>query len=132
MNRLKALDKSIQNLMRVYELQKINKDEEIVLFLRVSTIKCFELCFELSWKNIKDVCIFSGIECTNSPRYILKIAYSESWLENIDIWLEYLELKNKASHIYNEKIINEIINNITSFLINIQNLRNKLLLILTT
>jgi len=98
---------------RVKELEKCLKKFEEVLniekndIVRDSAIKRFELCFELSWKVIKDYLNKEGILC-RSPRSCIKEAFSIGLIENEDEWLDILEDKNLSVHTYDEELAEEL------------------------
>lgn len=64
-------------------------------------IQRFEYTFELFWKTLKRVLAFKG-KTVNSPRETFREAAAENLIDGPTIWFEYLELRNLASHTYNE------------------------------
>ncbi|HDL15131.1 MAG TPA: nucleotidyltransferase, partial [Euryarchaeota archaeon] len=58
------------------------------------TIKRFELCYELSWKLIKEVMANQGIICKN-PRDCFKQAFINDLISDEDIWLKMIEDRNE-------------------------------------
>lgn len=79
------------------------KDE----FLRDSSIKRFELAFDLSWKTIKAYLEDQGIFCT-SPVGCFKEAYHQKLIEFDEQWLELTKTRNKTVHTYDEKLAEEV------------------------
>jgi len=63
------------------------------------TIKRFELCYELSWKLIKEYLADMGIICKN-PRDCFKSAFSNNLIDNEDTWLKMIEDRNYLVHTY--------------------------------
>jgi len=94
----KALDRLIDVLER-----DIKKDDVFV----DATMQRFEFTFELSWKLLKDVLAFEGVE-TKTPRDCIKEAYQKEAIEDGEGWLKMLEDRNKTTHVYDEKQIMEI------------------------
>ncbi|NPA54442.1 MAG: nucleotidyltransferase [Aquificae bacterium] len=98
---------------RVAELEKCLKKFEEVLniekndIVRDSAIKRFELCFELSWKTLKDFLNKEGLFC-RSPRSCVKEAFSIGLIENEEVWLDILEDRNLSIHTYNEELAEEL------------------------
>ncbi|WP_029522247.1 HI0074 family nucleotidyltransferase substrate-binding subunit [Persephonella sp. KM09-Lau-8] len=98
---------------RLSEFKKCLKKFEEVLSLekndvvRDSAIKRFELCFELSWKTLKDFLEKEGILC-RSPRSCLKEAFSMGLIQNEDEWLSILEDRNLSVHTYDEALAEEL------------------------
>ncbi|EKD27536.1 MAG: nucleotidyltransferase substrate binding protein, HI0074 family [uncultured bacterium] len=89
-NALKRLDKVLK--------EDITKTDAII----DATIQRFEFTFELSWKLLKDILSYNGIEALN-PRSTIKEAYQQKIIEDGDSWIQMLEDRNKTSHIYDEK-----------------------------
>lgn len=71
----------------------------------------FEICFEQSWKAMKEILEFNGVPegQTGSPRQILKSAYQAGMIKNEDIWLEALRSRNNVAHAYNYAIAMDIV-----------------------
>lgn len=63
------------------------------------TIKRFELCYELSWKLIKEYLADTGIIC-NNPRDSFKSAFANNLIDNEDTWLKMIEDRNYLVHTY--------------------------------
>jgi len=63
------------------------------------TIKRFELCYELSWKLIRESLANQGIIC-NSPRNCFKQAVANDLISNEDVWLKMIEDRNELVHLY--------------------------------
>ncbi len=98
---------------RLSEFKKCLKKFEEVLSLEKndvlidSAIKRFELCFELSWKTLKNFLEKEGILC-RSPRSCLKEAFSMGLIQNEDEWLSILEDRNLSVHTYDETLAEEL------------------------
>ena len=71
----------------------------------------FEICFEQSWKAMKEILEFNGVPegQTGSPRQILKSAYQAGMIKNEDIWLEALRSRNNVAHAYNYAVAMDIV-----------------------
>ncbi len=67
-----------------------------------ATIQRFEFSFELSWKLMRAVLNYNGIEA-ESPRVVVKEAFKLKIIQNGEDWIDMLEDRNKTSHIYDEK-----------------------------
>lgn len=74
---------------------------------RDGVIQRFEYAFELLWKTLKLYLNYEGIECF-SPRSCIKEAFRRGLIEDVELLLEMLEDRNRTSHIYEEKIAEEI------------------------
>ncbi|MDR2171349.1 MAG: nucleotidyltransferase substrate binding protein [Planctomycetaceae bacterium] len=95
--RLENLNRSFKH----FELAcKQNHYSELEL---AGLIKSYELTFELCWKTLKDYLQNDGIDA-KTPREIIKKSYQVALIENVDQWLEALDVRNQFSLIYDEQI----------------------------
>lgn len=74
-------------------------------------VALYEICFEQSWKMMKEVLSDHGYEesATGSPKTILKTAYSAGMINDEDKWLKALAARNNVSYAYNREIAADII-----------------------
>lgn len=80
--------------------------------LRDGLIQRFEFTFELAWKTLKSIFEDEGLIGLNSPKTVLKEAYSAGLIKDEELWLTMLKDRNATTHIYSEKKAIEICNNI--------------------
>ncbi len=71
--------------------------------VRDGVIQRFEFCTELAWKTVREYLIEQGYTDINSPKSVMKTAFSDGLLTNENGWLEILESRNITSHVYDEK-----------------------------
>ena len=66
----------------------------------------YEICFEQSWKMMKEILEEHGYEegATGSPKIILKTAYKAGMIKDEELWLRALQARNNVSHSYNKNI----------------------------
>lgn len=71
----------------------------------------YEICFEQSWKMMKDILETHGYECaiTGSPKLIIKTAYQASMILDEDMWLAALLARNNVTHSYNRAVALDIV-----------------------
>jgi nucleotidyltransferase substrate binding protein (TIGR01987 family) len=74
-------------------------------------VALFEICFEQSWKAMKEILELHGIgeKKIGSPKMIIKQAFAAGIIDDETLWLEALTARNDVSHSYNEEIALEII-----------------------
>ena len=77
------------------------------VIVRDATIQRFEYCFELLWKMLKKALKIDGIE-VNSPRQVLRKAFENGYIDDIDVWFEMLEDRNLTSHTYDPIIADKV------------------------
>ena len=82
---------------------------------RDGIIQRFEYCVEISWKSAKKVLEFHEQE-TDTPRNIIRELAKMNWINNPDEWIEFLEARNKTSHLYHEEVANELFKLVPVFL----------------
>lgn len=124
MKRYISFCKSIDNLEESYKLNEPYSIVEIVGILRL-----FQICFEQSWKLMKEVLENYGRFAvrTGSPREIIKIAYQCDMVKNQEAWLEILESRNILAHTYSDEQSLNVIKSIKSDYISVfEELKNEL------
>ena len=96
MKKFENFCKALKNLELAAEQESYSPLEE------TGFVAMFEICFEQSWKLLKEILKREGIDesKTGSPRQILKSAYGAGILSDEKIWLEILEDRNILSHVY--------------------------------
>lgn len=111
-------DKFISAVSRLEEA--INDYETVKLAsVRDGVIQRFEFCTELAWKTVREYLSEQGYADINSPKAVMKTAFSDGLLNNEQGWLDILESRNITSHVYDEKTAEEIFKNIKSTYINL-------------
>jgi len=95
---------------------------------RDGAIQRFEYSFELSWKTLKTVLEYLGVEDCKSPRKALQAGLIQGFInaKDQDIWLIMLEDRNQTTHIYHEEVANSIFNHIQEYLQLMLSLKEKL------
>ncbi len=89
-------------------------------FVQDSVIQRYEFTFELFWKVGKFYLEIQWIQ-VNSPRAVMKSLYEIGVIDDVDLFLDMMEVRNLSSHIYDEEKSNEIYDFITK---NYQHLYN--------
>lgn len=79
---------------------------------KAGTIQFFEICFELSWKVLKDYLNDQGFADLKYPREVIKKAFEVELIEDGETWLEALQNRNLTAHTYDEKIADKVVGDI--------------------
>ena len=81
---------ALENLKDIY-----NYEEPYSNVVLTGLTALYGICFEQSWKAIKEILEDSGFvkEKTGSPKQVLKTAYQAGIIEDEGIWLEALSSK---------------------------------------
>ena len=70
-------------------------------------IQRFEFCFELSWKLMKAVSDYEGVE-VNSPRAAIRQSFQAQLIDDAEAWLDMLEKRKISAHVYDTETALEI------------------------
>ena len=120
---MKPYDNKLNNFIKVLHkleeglLQYDGKNE----LLRDGLIQRFELTFELAWKTLKEVFEDEGLIGLNSPKSVLREAFSTGLIKDEKLWINMLKDRNLTSHMYSESISIEIGKNIKDKYVNALN-----------
>ena len=112
---MERLSNKVQNLVKA-----VNRLEEALIELRLSdssvvqdgVIQRFEFTTELAWKAAREYLIDQGFVDLNSPKAVMKEAFSSGLIADAENWVEILSDRNLTSHIYQEELAVEISNRI--------------------
>ncbi len=88
-------EKAFLNLKEAVAIAKTDLDID-------GTIKRFELCYELSWKLIKEYLADKGLIVKN-PRDTFREAVKNGIIENEEGWMEMIEDRNFLVHTYSSE-----------------------------
>jgi nucleotidyltransferase substrate binding protein (TIGR01987 family) len=73
-------------------------------FIRDSTIQRFEFCIQLAWKTSKKI---MGTT-TAAPKDVIREMAQSAYIENVDIWLKAIDMRNLSSHTYKEDLAEKV------------------------
>lgn len=92
---------SLKNMKEIYNYSELY--DNVVL---TGLVGLYEICFEQSWKMMKEILEFHGYEegATGSPKIILKTAYKAGMIKDESLWLQGLQARNNVPHSYNQNI----------------------------
>lgn len=99
---------ALENLQEIYDFE-----EPYSNVILTGLVGLYEICFEQSWKAMKEMLFGSGIEtaATGSPKAIIKEAYSNGMIQDEHLWLNALADRNNVAHAYNHAIAKDIVQN---------------------
>lgn len=105
--------KKFENFCRALENLEIgaNLPEPLNIAEETGIIALFEICFEQSWKVLKEILEMQGLnpERIASPKKIFDLAYSAGILSEEEIWIEILQTRNILIHTYDAEKSSETI-----------------------
>lgn len=110
--------KALENLKQIE-----NYSEPFDTVTETGLVALFEICFEQSWKAMKEVLEYHGYDDskTGSPRMIIKLAFSAGMIKDEEAWLSALSSRNDVTHSYNEEIALGIIRRTSDLFLDIFN-----------
>lgn len=114
---MSRLEERIENFNRAFEIfnnavKAYNQEKENIL-MHMALVQAYEVCFELSWKVLKDYLAENGI-LVYMPKEVIKEAFNKNVIENGQIWIDMLDARNATSHEYKMDKINLILEKISS------------------
>ena len=105
--------KKYENFCKALDnLEMINQYEEPYDTVTLTgLVGLYEVCFEQSWKAMKEILDSQGFEesKTGSPKKVLKTAFEAGMIAEEDNWLDALQARNNVAHSYNESIALDIV-----------------------
>ncbi len=97
--RYQNFHKAYMSFVRIYqEHAKVHSETN-----EMALIQAFEFTFELSWKLLKTYLELEGI-ITKSPRQAIKHAFQQEIIEEGDIWLQAMAVRNETVHTYDDAV----------------------------
>jgi nucleotidyltransferase substrate binding protein (TIGR01987 family) len=99
---------SIEPLLQAFEKFEQFRLNDKTEQERAGIIKSFEYCFELSWKVMKRLLSERGI-VVNSPKETFRQAAAEGFINDLDLWFDFLEKRNLTSHVYSVEYADAVI-----------------------
>ena len=106
---MKKFDNYVSALENLKEIYKYDEPYENVVL--TGLVALFEICFEQSWKAMKEILEDNGFaeSATGSPKQIIKLAYRAGMIKDEDKWLDALVSRNNVAHAYKKEIALDII-----------------------
>lgn len=86
--------------------------------IRDGVIQRFEFTYELAWKTTKLYLEDSGIVDVNSPKAVIKEAFSQKLITDEKTWLLMLNDRNMTSYMYKKEMAEDIAERISNLYIN--------------
>lgn len=122
---LERLDTFKNAIGRLAEVIDLSNQRKLNQFECDSLIKRFEFSFEMAWKLMMSYEKENGVAVLHGSKDVVRQAYSMSIIENGEAWLEMIDDRNKTSHLYDEEmaadVIDEIIQTYYPLFIELQN-----------
>lgn len=97
---------ALNNLAEIYKYEE--PYENVVL---TGLVTYYSLCFEQSWKAMKEILEDQGFSegRTGSPKQVIKTAFRAEMIKDEELWLDALNARNNVAHAYNRDIAQDIV-----------------------
>ncbi len=99
-------------IARLCEIVDIYKQRPLNSFENDSLIKRFEFTYEMAWKLMMSYEKENGITELMGSKDVVRRAFAMSLIENGETWLEMIDDRNKTSHLYDEEMAEDVIDDI--------------------
>lgn len=114
---MNRLEERIENFNRAFKIFNdavcsYNQDTNNIL-MHMALVQAYEVCFELSWKVLKDYLAQNGV-IVYLPKEVIKEAFNKHVISNGQTWIDMLDARNATSHEYKMDKINIILEKISS------------------
>lgn len=99
--RFKNFERAVGELEKACLVDKPSKLE------RAGLVQFFEMSMELAWKTLKDYIEDKG-KVIHAPKDVIKQAFQDELISDGTLWLKALEDRNLSSHLYDEKLADQL------------------------
>ncbi|MBS0626814.1 MAG: nucleotidyltransferase substrate binding protein [Verrucomicrobia bacterium] len=98
----------VKALIELGEAVKLSKTRTLSKLEKQGLIQCFEYTYELAWKTLKDFLENQGVIDLFGAKETIREAFKSGLIINGEIWMQMIKSHNQTSHLYDEKISEEI------------------------
>lgn len=104
---IEQFERTVNNLKEVLGRLETAGDDRAVF--RDSAIQRFEIAFDVCWKTLKETLRQEyGVEAV-SPKKVFQESFKQGIIENDEVWISMTDMRNEASHAYNEKFAEKVV-----------------------
>ena len=82
-------------------------NQELDEYIQDSVIQRFEFTFELLWKTLKLYLLIQGFD-EKTPRWVLRKSFEIGLIEDIDLFIDMMDIRNLTSHTYDEELAEDV------------------------
>jgi len=99
-------------IARLCEIVDIYKQRPLNSFENDSLIKRFEFTYEMAWKLMMSYEKENGVTELMGSKDVVRRAFAMSLIDNGEAWMEMIDDRNKTSHLYDEEMAEDVIDDI--------------------
>jgi nucleotidyltransferase substrate binding protein (TIGR01987 family) len=96
-------------LARLTEAVDLRQQRSLSNLEKQGFVKAFEFTHEQAWNLIKDYFTYQGNTQITGSRDATREAFKNNLITEGDVWMEMIQTRNKAVHVYDEAIVNDVI-----------------------
>ena len=96
-----------KKLIKAFSRLEDSLNQDFTEYMQDSIIQRFEFTFELLWKTLKFYLLVQWFE-EKTPRNVLKKSFEIDIIEDIDLFLDMIDIRNLTSHTYDEVLAEEV------------------------
>ena len=96
-------------LAQFNEAITLSKERPLSNLERQGLIQAFEFTHELAWKTLQDYFRYQGIADTFGSRDVFRKALEAGLIHDGEKWLESIQSRNLTSHVYDQGVVNDLI-----------------------
>jgi nucleotidyltransferase substrate binding protein (TIGR01987 family) len=82
--------------------------QDLSLLERDWVVQRFEYTIEITWKTLRKVLKYEWLTYELFPKEVLREFYSRWIIEDLNIYLDFLDLRNSTFHNYSEDMVEEM------------------------
>ena len=81
---------------------------------KIDIVRAFEFCYKLSWLAMQEFLENEGIK-VKLPIEVFKESVKAGIIQDMNLWLNFLEKRNNTLYIYNTQVLKEIVEVVPKF-----------------
>lgn len=109
MEQMKKYRINRKKLIKAFSRLEDALNQDFDEYMQDSIIQRFEFTFELLWKTLKFYLEVQWFD-EKTPRNILKKSFEIDLIEDIDLFIDMIDIRNLTSHTYDEVLAWEVYN----------------------
>ncbi|VAW77859.1 Protein of unknown function DUF86, Caur_2869 group [hydrothermal vent metagenome] len=96
-------------LLQLTDAVDLSQQRELSNLEKQGLIQAFEFTHELAWNTLKNFLEYKGQSELYGSRDTTRKAFELGLVEDGDSWMQMIQNRNRSSHTYNQKVMQEII-----------------------
>ena len=97
---------------RLTQIISLREQRGLNVFETDGLIKRFEFTYEMAWKMLMSYEKDNGIQNVMGSRDVVRHAVALGIIDNGDAWMEMIDARNRTSHLYDEDMATDVVDEI--------------------